>query len=824
MKRYLYVFVCMLFPVLAGAQEGVNFDEASVPAYRLPDVLQCSDGRRVASVEEWERVRRPEIMELFASQMYGRTPEGKITVTSETLTENPKAMNGKATTRQVKFRFGNGLKTVEAILLLVIPNHVKGRMPVFVGYNYKGNHSTTMEAEIFFPPLFPLIKKAGDPDWVRGCQAGRWHYDRILARGYAVATMCYHDIFPDASFLENAREHSVVSLFPGYRPDSVAPDEWQAIGAWAWGSSRIVDYLETLDCFDPERIILVGHSRQGKAALWAGAQDRRFSFVISNNSGAGGAALSKRMFGETVAQVSSIRPSWFCPAFRQLYAGRESAMPFDQHELIALIAPRPVYVASAEEDAWADPRGEYLALFHAMPVYELYGCPGVETEAQPGVNQPVMNDVGYHIRTGRHDVTHYDWERFMDFVDRYFSRKYGFIYSESRVPSYVLPDVLKCNSGRRATSVRKWEQVRRPEIMEMFASQMYGRTPADRIPVSCETLTENPKAMNGKATTRQVKFRFGSGAKTVEAILLLVIPNHVEGKVPVFVAYNYDGNHSTTMEPEIFFPPSLHLIEEAGSKAWERGGSVGRWSYERILARGYAVATMCYHDIYPDKVGMEQSRERSIVSLFAGYRPDSVAPDEWQAIGAWAWGSSRIVDYLETQDRFDPERIILMGHSRQGKAALWAGAQDERFRIVISNNSGCGGAALSKRMFGETVAQVTSRSPWFCPAFKTLYAGNEQGLPFDQHELVALIAPRPVYVASAAEDGWADPRGEFLSAFHATPVYELYGLSGLSAEAQPGVNQPVMNDIGYHIRTGKHGVTEYDWERYMDFADKHFGR
>jgi hypothetical protein len=417
MKLFVFVFA-MLFSVFSRAQE-VNYDESKVPFHVLPDVLKCSDGRKVTTVRQWEQARRPEIMEMFASQMYGRTPEDRIAVTYETLTENPNGMNGKATTRQVRFRFVSGQKTIEAILLLVIPNHVKGKAPVFVGYNYKGNHSTTMEPEIFFPPSFHLIKKADDPDWIRGCQSSRWSYDKILDRGYAVATMCYHDIFPDKSGL---KDHSIVALFPDYHPNSDAPDEWQAIGAWAWGSSRIVDYLETQDKFDLDRIVIMGHSRQGKAALWAGAQDKRFRIVISNNSGCGGAALSKRVFGETVAIVSSIQPPWFCPAFNKLYANNESNLPFDQHDLIALIAPRPVYVASAVEDRWADPKGEFLSAFHAGPVYGLYGLSGLDTDVQPGLNQPIMNDIGYHIRTGIHDVTDYDWERFMDFADKHFSR------------------------------------------------------------------------------------------------------------------------------------------------------------------------------------------------------------------------------------------------------------------------------------------------------------------------------------------------------------------------------------------------------------------
>ena len=391
-------------------------------------------------------------------------------------------------------------------------------------------------------------------------------------------------------------------------------------------------------------------------------------------------------------------------------------------------------------------------------------------------------------------------------------------YDESKVLGYVLPDVLTCNNGERVTSVQQWEERRRPEILELFTTQMYGRTPDYQIDVTHEILTENSDDINGKATSKQVKFIFTNGEKTVEAILLLYIPNHLK-KAPVFVGYNFKGNHSTTLDTTVLYPPSFPLVKEPDHPDWERGNQMHRWPYDKIIDRGYAVATMCYHDIYPDKGGL---RDHSIAALFPDYNPDSQKTDEWQAIGAWAWGSSRIVDYLETQDRIDTGKIIIMGHSRQGKATLWSGAQDTRFKIVISNNSGCGGAALSKRIFGETVHRVSSIIPaWFCPAFSQ-YANNEDKLPFDQHELIALMAPRKVYVASAEEDLWADPKGEFLSAYHADPVYKLYGLKGIRSNVIPGKNQPIMEDIGYHIRKGKHDVTDYDWERFIDFADKHF--
>lgn len=415
MKKFASLFIWLL-TTLVCAQQNVNYDESKVPAYLLPDLLQGNNEEKITSIEQWETQRRPELLELFASQIYGRTPEENIKVTYETMIEDPYAMGGKATSKQVKFIFSNGKKEVEALLLMYVPNKPTGKVPVFVGYNYKGNHSTILDTTILYSPVFHLVKEPDHPDWVRGNQINRWSYDKIIDRGYAVATMCYHDIYPDKPEL---RDHSIVSLFSDYDPETTTPDEWQAIGAWAWGSSRIVDFLETQERIDRDKIAIMGHSRQGKAALWAGVQDKRFNIVISNNSGCGGAALFRRKFGETVDIINKNFPHWFCKNFLQ-YNNHEEALPVDQHQLIALIAPRKVYVASAEEDLWADPKGEFLSAFHAAPVYQLYGLTTIDSDKMPELHTPIMKDIGYHIRAGKHDVTEYDWDRYLDFADKHF--------------------------------------------------------------------------------------------------------------------------------------------------------------------------------------------------------------------------------------------------------------------------------------------------------------------------------------------------------------------------------------------------------------------
>lgn len=402
------------------------------------------------------------------------------------------------------------------------------------------------------------------------------------------------------------------------------------------------------------------------------------------------------------------------------------------------------------------------------------------------------------------------------------------ISEEKEVPPYMLPDLLVTTGGKKVTTVEEWMTLRRPEILELFSTQVYGRVPRGKVKTEYIPSQVDPAALSGKAVRKEVLIRSTSGSLENSMTLLLYLPANAQEPVPVFLGLNFEGNHKICSDPEIgithsWVPTDVQAgVLDHTATPLSRGVGAPSWPVERILERGYGLATIYYGDIDPD---FDDGFKNGIHPLFYAEKQTKPKPDEWGSIAAWAWGLSRAMDYLQTDLNVDAKKVIVLGHSRLGKTALWAGATDPRFAIVISNNSGCGGAALSKRIFGETVGMINDRFPhWFCGNFKQ-YSRNEQALPLDQHMLLALIAPRPVYVASAELDSWADPKGEYLSAYHAGRVYKLFGKSALSSESMPSINQPLIRqDVGYHIRAGGHALSRYDWERYMDFADWHFKR
>jgi len=397
------------------------------------------------------------------------------------------------------------------------------------------------------------------------------------------------------------------------------------------------------------------------------------------------------------------------------------------------------------------------------------------------------------------------------------------IDDEANVPEYKLPDVLTRFNGGKVKSAKVWFKKQRPEILKKFTDEVYGKVPGKLDITDVKVWETSDDAINGMAIRKQLSLFFKKGDRNLEVSVLMYLPKSQQ-KVPVFLAYNFSGNHTVYNDANIRLTeswvnddPSVGIINNQVTEQ-SRATASNRWPVEEIIKSGYGLVTVYYGDVDPDKNDFSDGIEPFF------YQVNQTRPkyDEWGSIAAWAWGLSRVMDYLEKDELVDSKKVAVLGHSRLGKTALWAGATDQRFAMVISNESGCGGAALSMRKFGETVQIINTSFPhWFCGNFLK-YNDNEGQLPVDQHMLLALIAPRPLYVASAEGDKWADPRGEFLSAKYASAVYELLGTEGLPVKEMPEVNHPVMGTISYHIRSGKHDLTPYDWKQYLKFADTFF--
>ena len=394
-------------------------------------------------------------------------------------------------------------------------------------------------------------------------------------------------------------------------------------------------------------------------------------------------------------------------------------------------------------------------------------------------------------------------------------------YDEQKVGNYSLPEVLKAADGRIIKTAKDWEQIRRPQILHLYQQHVYGKMPAKPKGMHYKIKSINETAVNGKAVSKQVTVFFTPGEDGPAMEILMYLPKQAKGPVPVFIGLNFYGNQSTTADTSVATTNRWVMNSEPGKifdhKAGEssRGLQSSRWPTEMLIDNGYGLATAYYGDLEPDN---EEGWKEGIRGKLAGEL--NVKPEDWSAIGAWAWGLSRMLDYLQTETGVNAKKIIVTGHSRLGKAALWAGVSDTRFAAVVSNNSGEGGAALFRRNFGETIQRINTSFPhWFVPAFKA-YNSKPDALPVDQHMLLSLIAPRPLYVASAKDDTWADPRGEFLSAVHTAPVYQLYRKAATSTVQMPALDQPVGSFVRYHIRTGGHDITSYDWQQYIRFANE----
>ena len=242
----LLAVACLISSTNTLAQRrDVNYDETKVPNYTLPNVLMCQDGHMVTTAKEWEKIRRPEVMEMLSAQEYGRTPKDQVAMKCDLLEENTQALGGKATMQQLRLRLeGNG-KHINTLLLVYFPNNRKGKVPVVIGYNFKGNHSITSDESIFYSPYFATLTNRADPVLERNNQMSRWPIEKIIDRGFALVTMCYQDIFPDNA---KGRSESAAILFRDYKEGPLAPDAWQALGIWAWAQ------LSLMDCINPKTV------------------------------------------------------------------------------------------------------------------------------------------------------------------------------------------------------------------------------------------------------------------------------------------------------------------------------------------------------------------------------------------------------------------------------------------------------------------------------------------------------------------------------------------------------------------------------------------
>jgi hypothetical protein len=406
--------------------------------------------------------------------------------------------------------------------------------------------------------------------------------------------------------------------------------------------------------------------------------------------------------------------------------------------------------------------------------------------------------------------------------------------SPASILAFPVPDALTLADGRHVQNAQTWLAKRRPEILHAFADQIYGRTPSEKLPPQFHVDSVDRSAFSGEAIRKQITITFSRQADTPRIHLLVYQPVHARHPLPAIVGLNFEGNQTIDSDPgitlnDVWVPDPAdsqqtnELRGHSRRRAAEdsRGRYNYRWQVDALVQRGYALATAYYGDIEPDFSGGLQYGVRS---LFLKPGQTAVGPSEWGAIGAWAWGLSRILDYLETDPAIDARKVAVIGHSRLGKAAVWAAAQDRRFAVLLSNESGMGGVSLYRAKNGETLEHLNTSFPyWFCGNFHQ-YTGHPERLPVDGNLLLSLCAPRPAYIANAQQDSFSNPSAEFLSAVLASKVYRLFGKPGLGTDVMPPVNQPIMLTLGYHVRTGIHEVTEYDWDQYLKFLDLQFRR
>jgi len=379
-------------------------------------------------------------------------------------------------------------------------------------------------------------------------------------------------------------------------------------------------------------------------------------------------------------------------------------------------------------------------------------------------------------------------------------------YDETKTGTYTLPDPLVAADGKRIRDAKAW-RARRTEILRLYETNIYGRTPAKTPPVKWQVAETDPKARNGAAVKKRIVGAVGATEDAPRITVTLTTPANASKPVPVILLVNFGGGP----------PPAPGTATRGPAFNAHADPALA----DDILMRGWGYATVGYADIQPDRAN---TSGEAVMALSAAMNPGTAtAPDAWGTIGVWSWGISRIIDYFETDRAVDAKRIAVFGHSRLGKTVLWASAKDERIAAVFSSCSGEMGAALARRDWGETVDDMAQNFAWqFAGAFQQ-FAGRWNDMPVDAHMLIALSAPRPVFVTGGTTDQWADPVGMFKAAVAAGPVYKLLGRTDLGTSELPPLDTPLTKgDLGWHYHTGGHMATPADWQAFLQFLGKYF--
>lgn len=393
-------------------------------------------------------------------------------------------------------------------------------------------------------------------------------------------------------------------------------------------------------------------------------------------------------------------------------------------------------------------------------------------------------------------------------------------YDEAKVGTYSLPDPLQLNNGKPVRDAKTWYSKRRPEIVAMFETQQYGRAPGRPADESFEMVDPGTPALNGKAIRKQVTIYLDKEKTGPSIDLLIYLPAAASKPVPMFFSINFGAVQNAVGDPGIksektWDPKTNTRVTPTAARGF------GHLDAEDLLNAGFGVATFYYGDVDPDYPG---GFANGIRARYLRIGHTERAPDDWGSIAAWAWGMSRVEDYFETDKSIDARRVVIHGISRLGKTVMWAGAHDQRFAAVIASCSGEGGAALSHRDYGETIAHLTAptRFPYQFAANYGKYGGFPDKAPMDANLLIALIAPRPLLLQTGSTDYWSDPKGEFLAAVAAGKVYKLLGKQDLGTDVWPAATQPIFQDLSYYMHDGGHGMVASDWVVYLEFLKKTF--